>query len=85
MSKYIVAYRWKIKDTCTNYTADSRIPRLRPSPNPRVHDSIGRGQKLGGGLYAGAYNAHFRVTTITDRQMPRECATSIASCVTLKM
>ena len=35
------------------------------------------GQKRGGGLYAGAL--HFRVTTITDRRMPRGRAISVLS------
>ena len=34
------------------------------------------GQKWGGGLYAGSL--HFRVTTITDRRMPRGRAISLA-------
>ena len=49
-----------------------RIPRLRP---PFVHARIG--QKWGGGLYAGSL--HFRVTTITDRRMPRGRAISVLS------
>ena len=35
------------------------------------------GQKWGGGLYAGSL--HFRVTTITDRRMPRGRAISVLS------
>ena len=35
------------------------------------------GQKWGGGLYVGSL--HFRVTTITDRRMPRGHAISILS------
>ena len=49
-----------------------RIPRLRP---PFVHARIG--QKWGGGLYAGSL--HLRVTTITDRRMPRGRAISLLS------
>ena len=49
-----------------------RILRLRP---PFVHARIG--QKWGGGLYAGSL--HFRVTTITDRRMPRGRAISVLS------
>ena len=50
-----------------------RIPRLRPPPF--VHARIG--QKWGGGLYAGSL--HFRVTTITDRRVPRGRAISVLS------
>ena len=50
-----------------------RIPRLRPPP--LVHARIG--QKWGGGLYAGSL--HSRVTTITDRRMPRGRAISVLS------
>ena len=42
---------------------------------PFVHARIG--QKWGGGLYAGSL--HFRVTTITDRRMPRGRAISVLS------
>ena len=50
-----------------------RISRLRPPPF--VHARIR--QKWGGGLYAGSL--HFRVTTITDRRMPRGHAISVLS------
>ena len=52
------------------------VPRLRPPPPPPpVHARIG--QKWGGGLYAGSL--HFRVTTITNRRMPRGRAISVLS------
>ena len=52
------------------YTVESR-----DYAPPFVHARIG--QKWGGGLYAGSL--HFRVTTITDRRMPRGRAISVLS------
>ena len=56
-----------------DYTVESRD--YAPPPPPFVHARIG--QKWGGGLYAGSL--HFRVTTITDRRMPRGRAISVLS------
>ena len=60
------SHYWKL-----NITVESRDY----APPPFVHARIG--QKWGGGLYAGS--SHFRVTTITDRRMPRGRAISVLS------
>ena len=62
---------YSLKFYAYNNTVESRDY----APPPFVHASIG--QKWGGGLYAGAL--HFRVTTITDRRMPRGRVISVLS------